>query len=52
MEQDKMELLQQQVDKLNEVLKTLESNFDVESDLADEYSFLSIVAGNLENRIS
>lgn len=52
MEQDKKELLKQQVAKLDEVLKILESNFDIESDFADEYSFLSIVAGNLKNYIS
>lgn len=52
MEQDKKELLKQQVAKLDEILKTLETNFDVESDLADEYSFLSIVAENLRHCIS
>lgn len=52
MGKDKKELLKQQVTKLEEILKTLETNFDVESDLADEYSFLSIVAGNLRNYMS
>lgn len=48
MEKDKKELLKKQVAKLDDVLKTLEANFDIESDLADEYSFLSTVTENLK----
>lgn len=51
MEQDKKELLVSQIEKLDEILQTLKENFDVEADLSDDYSFLSIVKSNLQEMI-
>lgn len=51
MEPDKKELLVSQIEKLDEILNTLKENFDVKTDLADEYSFLSIVKSNLQEMI-
>ena len=47
MEHKKKEL-QQQIEKINEVLQTLEANFDTVNEIADEYSFLSIAKQQLE----
>ncbi|MCM1140411.1 MAG: hypothetical protein NC453_17720 [Muribaculum sp.] len=47
MEDNKKEILNAQIEKLDEILKALKENFDVEKELADEYSFLSIVKSNL-----
>ena len=49
MEQNKKELLMEQVDKINEVISTLSENF-VQEDIADEINFLSVVSGNLKDR--
>lgn len=49
MEQNKKELLLEQVAKIDGVLKTLETNFDCENEIHDEYSFLSIVKENLQD---
>ena len=43
MEQNKKELLMEQVDKINEVISTLSENF-VQEDIADEINFLSVVS--------
>lgn len=48
MEQNKKELLIEQVDKINEVISTLSENF-VQEDIADEINFLSVVSGNLKD---
>lgn len=48
MEQNKKEILLQQVAKINEVIKALKNNFDCDEELADEYSFLNIVESNLK----
>lgn len=48
MEQNKKELLMEQVDKINEVISTLSENF-VQEDIADEINFLSVVSGNLKD---
>ena len=48
MEKEKKELLMQQIEKLKEVLLALDENFDIENEIADEYSFLSIVKQKLE----
>lgn len=48
MEHKKKELLLQQIEKINEVLQTLEANFDTVNEIADEYSFLSIAKQQLE----
>ena len=48
MEQNKKELLMEQVDKINEVISTLSENF-VQEDIADEINLLSVVTGNLKN---
>ena len=48
MEKEKKELLMQQIEKLKEVLLVLDENFDIENEIADEYSFLSIVKQKLE----
>ena len=48
MEQNKKELLMEQVDKINEVISTLSENFSQE-DLADEINFLSVVRDNLKD---
>jgi len=52
MEKDKKEILIEQVQKLDEVLDALKDNFDINEEMADEYSFLSIVRGNLAELIS
>ena len=41
-------MLEQQIEKLKEVLLALDENFDIENETADEYSFLSIVKQKLE----
>lgn len=41
-------MLEQQIEKLEEVLLALDENFDIENEIADEYSFLSIVKQKLE----
>ncbi|MCI6338306.1 MAG: hypothetical protein MR802_10350 [Prevotella sp.] len=48
MEKEKKELLKQQIEKLNEVLLALDANFDIENEISDEYSFLSIAKQQLE----
>lgn len=48
MEQNKKELLMEQVDKINEVISTLLENF-VQEDIADEVNFLSVVSSNLKD---
>ena len=48
MEHKKKELQLQQIEKINEVLQTLEANFDTVNEIADEYSFLSIAKQQLE----
>ena len=48
MEQNKKELLMEQVDKINEVISTLSENF-AQEDIADEINFLSVASGNLKD---
>ena len=48
MNEEKKNILIQQISKLEEVLSVLENNFDLEEELTDEYSFLSIVKDNLK----
>lgn len=48
MEQNKKELLIEQVDKINEVISTLSENF-VQEDIADEVNFQSVVSSNLKD---
>ncbi len=48
MEQNKNEILIEQVTKIEEVIKALENKFDCEEELADEHSFLIIVKSNLK----
>ena len=48
MNEEKKNILLQQISKLEEVLSALENNFDLEEELTDEYSFLSIVKDNLK----
>ena len=48
MDQNKKQLLMEQVDKINEVISTLSENF-VQEDIADEINFLSVVSGNLKD---
>lgn len=48
MEQNKKELLLEQVNKINEVILTLSKNF-AQEDIADEINFLSVVSGNLKD---
>lgn len=48
MEQNKKELLMEQVDKIDEVISTLSENF-VQEDIADEVNFLSVVSSNLKD---
>ena len=52
MDQNKKKILMEQVAKLDEVLQTLEANFDCENEIPDEYSFLSIVKGNLQDLVN
>lgn len=48
MEKAKEEILIHQVAKINEFLQVLDANFDVENEIPDEYSYLSIVKQQLE----
>ena len=48
MEQNKKELLMEQVDKIDEVIPTLSENL-VQEDIADEVNFLSVVSSNLKD---
>lgn len=48
MEQNKKELLMEQVDKIDEVIPTLSENF-VQEYIADEVNFLSVVSSNLKD---
>lgn len=48
MEQNKKELLMEQVNKINEVISTLSENF-AQEDIADEINFLSVINGNLKD---
>ena len=48
MEQNKKELLMEQVDKIDEVIPTLSENF-VQEDIADEVNFRSVVSSNLKD---
>ena len=48
MEQNKKELLMEQVYKIDEVISTLSENF-VQEDIADEVNFLSVVSSNLKD---
>lgn len=48
MEQNKKELLMEQVDKIDEVISTLSENF-VQEDIANEVNFLSVVSSNLKD---
>lgn len=48
MEQNKKELLMEQVDKIEEVISTLSGNF-AQEDIADEINFLSVVSNNLKD---
>lgn len=48
MEQNKKELLFEQINKINEVISTLSENFSQE-DVADEINFLSVVRDNLKD---
>lgn len=48
MEQNKNDLLLEQIDKISEVISTLSKNFSQE-DVADEINFLSVVRDNLKS---
>ena len=48
MEQNKKDLLFEQVNKINEIISTLSKNFSQE-DVADEINFLSVVRDNLKD---
>ena len=48
MEQNKKDLLFEQVNKINEVISTLSKSFSQE-DVADEINFLSVVRDNLKD---
>ena len=48
MEKNKKDLLLQQVNKINEVVKVLSDNFSQE-DVADEINYLNIVRDNLKD---
>ena len=48
MEQNKKELLFEQIDKINEVISTLSENFS-QRDVAEEINFLSVVRDKLKD---
>ena len=48
MEQNKKDLLFEQINKLNEVISTLSENFSQE-EVADDINFLSVVRDNLKD---
>ena len=48
MEQNKKELLNEQINKINEVISTLSENF-AQEDITDEVNFLSVVSNNLKD---
>ena len=47
MDYNNKQILLEEVGKLDEILKTLDANFDCENEISDEYSFLGIVKDNL-----
>ena len=47
MEQNKKDLLFEQINKISEVIPTISENFSQE-DMADEVNFLSVVRDNLK----
>lgn len=48
MEQNKKDLLFEQINKINEVISTLSENFSQE-EVADKINFLSVVRDNLKD---
>lgn len=48
MEQNKKDLLFEQINKISEVISTISENFSQE-DMADEVNFLSVVRDNLKD---
>ena len=48
MEQNKKDLLFEQINKISEVIPTISENFSQE-DMADEVNFLSVVRDNLKD---
>lgn len=48
MEQNKKDLLFEQINKISEVISTFSENFSQE-DMADEVNFLSVVRDNLKD---
>ena len=48
---NKKDILKEQIEKLDEVLLALKENFDIENEIPDEYSFLSIVKSNLAEMV-
>ena len=48
MDQNKKELLFEQINKISEVIPTLSENF-LQEDVADEINFLSVVRDNLKD---
>lgn len=49
MEQNKKDLLFEQINRISEVISTLSKNFSQEN-VADEVNFLSVVGDNLKDR--
>lgn len=47
MTDNKLDLLNDQIDNLEEIISELRLKFDVENDLADEYSFLKLAKKGL-----
>jgi len=50
MEKNKQDLLQEQVNKINEVIKVLTEQFG--EDFEDEVNYLEIVKGNIKSEIN
>lgn len=51
METGKKDILIEQVNKLEGIIRVLEKNFDCENEIPDEISFLNIVKENLAEMI-
>lgn len=49
MEEYKIQILRDQAKKLDEVLQVLKTNFDIDEECVDEYSFISIVKDKLSD---
>lgn len=48
MDENKKQIISEQIKKINEVMGTLRENFDIERKVINEYSYLMLVKDNFE----